>query len=272
MLTTYLDESGQESNDYVFIAGFLGNDDQWKQLAADWKNALGARKALHLSRLRWAYPKRVEKVLNRLGPIPHQCGLEPLFGGVRVSDYADLVKGTIDERLMAGYIAALYPLVIQMLKVVPPNERVEIVFEAQERYEPFVHSVLAKLMKGRSDYRFYAPDGSPKLASWRFASKESTIFFQPADFFAYALTQIYRDTKSEKSKLCMAICPEGEKSKAVGAVMTRNQVRNIIKLTRNLAALEMLSGRNLKPQTREEREQFNAMVREVVNGRPSEAK
>jgi hypothetical protein len=201
-------------------------------------------------------------VLNRLGPIPHQCGLQPLLGGVRVSDYEDLVKGAIEEKLIAGYMAALYPLVIQMLKVVPDNERVEIVFEAQDRYEPLVNVMLSNL--ARCDPQFFTKDGIPKLANWKFVPKDSTVLTQPSDYFAYAVTQIYRDKRSEKSKLCMPICPKGDQSEAVGAVMTRNQVRGIIQITRNLAALEALSGINLKPQTPEEREQFNTMVREFI--------
>jgi hypothetical protein len=264
VLTAYLDESGQESNAYVFIAGFLGNDEQWKKCAVDWKAALGARKALHMNRLRWAYPKKVEKVLNRLGPIPYQCGLEALLGGVRVGDYEDIVKGTLSEKLMTGYIAALYPLVIQMLKVVPSNERVEIVFEAQERYETLVHIVLTNLTKSREP-EFLTDDGLPKLANWSFASKASTMLTQPADFLAYAVTQIYRDSKSEKSRLCLPICPGGEKSTVIGAVMPRNQIRSVVQVTHTLVNLEKISGLNLKPQTPEQRSVFNKMVYQLTH-------
>lgn len=265
VLTAYLDESGQESNAYVFIAGFLGNDEQWRKCAEQWKAALGPRKGLHMSRLRWGHPRKVEKLLRRLGPIPHECGLEPLLGGVRVSDYEDLVKGTIDEQLMAGYIAALYPLVIQMLKVVPADERVEIVFESQDRYAPLVELMLRNLAKTR-DSQFLTSDGLPKLASWRFVPKSSTVLTQPADFFAYGVTQIYRDDKSEKSRLCMPIFPAGNHSEAVGKVMPRKQIRGIIEVTRLFNNLELISGLNLKPQTPEQRERFNTLIDELVNG------
>jgi hypothetical protein len=268
VLTAYLDESGQESTDYVFIAGFLGNDEQWKRCADDWRIGLGKRKGLHMKKLRWAYPKKIEKLLARLGPIPHNCGLKPLLGGVRVSDYQDLVGGDIRKKVMAGYMAALYPLVIQMLKVVPCDERVEIVFEAQDQYQASVNIMLSNLVK--CDPQFLTADGSPKLANWKFVPKDSTLLTQPADYFAYAVTQIYRDEHSEKTKLCMPICPDGPKSTAIGAVMTRHQVRGIVQLTHNLATLQALSGVNLHPRTSEEREQFNAMVREFISGRPHE--
>jgi hypothetical protein len=269
VLTAYLDESGQESNAYVFIAGFLGNDEQWNKCAEQWKAALGRRKGLHMNRLRWGQPRKVEKLLRRLGPIPHQCGLEPLLGGVRVSDYEDLVKGTIDEQLMAGYIAALYPLVIQMLKIVPSDERVEIVFESQDRYAPLVELMLSNFINV-SDSQLRTSEGLPKLASWRFVPKSATVLTQPADFFAYGVTQIYRDAKSEKSRLCMPIFPAGRHSKAVGKVMPRKQIRGIIELTHLFHNLEAISGLNLKPQTPEQRKRFNALVDDLVNGSSNE--
>jgi hypothetical protein len=263
VLTAYLDESGQESNAYVFIAGFLGNDDQWKKLAADWKVGLGKRKGLHMKKLRWAYPKKIEKLLNRLGPIPHQCELTPLLGGVRVSDYADLVEGTIHKKLIAGYMAALYPLVIQMLKIVPSDDRVEIVFEAQDQYEPHVNIMLSSLAK--CDPQFLTTEGLPKLANWKFVPKDRTLLTQPADYFAYAVTQIYRDKNSEKTKLCMPICPDGENSEAIGAVMKRNQVRGVVQVTQALLRLQKTWGLDLKPQTPQQRAVFNKKVDQLVN-------
>jgi hypothetical protein len=264
VLTAYLDESGQESKDYVFIAGFLGNDEQWKQFANDWKIGLGARHGLHMSRLRWAHPKKIEPLLKRLGPIPHNCGLEPLLGGVRVSDYDDLVKGTISEKLMAGYMTALYPLVIQMLKVVPSDERVELVFESQDRYEALVNSMLTNLCAVK-DPHFFMSDGiTPKLANWKFVPKSSTMLTQPADFFAYTATQLYRDENSVKSRLCMPICPKGNKSTAIGAVMKRRTVRRTIELTHLFAGFQQL-GIDLSPRTQEEREQFNELIYRLVN-------
>jgi len=265
VLTAYLDESGQESKDYVFVAGFLGNEGQWKQCAREWKLALGARHGLHMSRLRWANPKKIEPLLKRLGPIPHRCGLEPLLGGVRVKDYEDLVVGTPGAKVMAGYIAALYPLVIQMLKVVPPDERVELVFESQDRYESLVHTTLSNLITVK-DANFFMSDGvTPKLASWKFVPKSSTILTQPADFFAYTATQLYRDQKSVKSRLCMPICPNGNKSVAIGKVMERKVIRRTIELTHFFAAYQRASGINLAPITFEQRQQFNDMIYGLIN-------
>jgi hypothetical protein len=231
VLTAYLDESGQESTEYVFVAGFLGSDDQWKQLAQKWKDALEKRnrKALHMSDLRWSKPDRIRPLLESLGPIPYECGLEPVLGGVRVADYSDLTKGTIDELLMAGYISALYPLVIQALRWIPKNERLELVFEAQDRYEPFAHAMLSDIAN-QTHPELMTDDRRPKLANWRFVPKGSTVLTQPADYFAYALTQIYRDKKSEKSKLCSPIMRDGEKSKAIGWIFPREQVRRIMQI------------------------------------------
>src|SRR5216117_2373707 len=75
MLTAYVDESGHESPDWVIVAGLLGNDDQWKQLATDCRLALGNRKRFHMKSLRWKH-ERTKKLLQTLGPLPAKCGLQ----------------------------------------------------------------------------------------------------------------------------------------------------------------------------------------------------
>lgn len=227
--TAYLDESGHETKDRVFIAGFLGNEAQWKQLIPLWRTALGKRRALHMNELRWGHP-RTKKLLERLGPIPDECKLTPILGGVRVSDYEDLVAGTIDEKLLKGYIACLFPLVLQLLRVIPDDDRVELIFEKQKEYEPNADLVLSALVN-LMDERIpggRGTDGRPKLAKWSFVPKDSTILTQPADYFAYALQQVWRDKKSQKTEWCKPILNSGG-GEGVGGIMNRAEIRKTIK-------------------------------------------
>ncbi len=54
MLTAYLDESGHDSKDWMCLAGFLGNENQWKDCSEKWRIGLGPnRKSLHMRTLRW---------------------------------------------------------------------------------------------------------------------------------------------------------------------------------------------------------------------------
>src|SRR6266481_3768000 len=111
MLTAYLDESGHETKDWMFVAGFLGKENQWKELVPSWKEALGPqRKNLHMSDLRWN-KQATKDLLSRLGPIPYECKLQPVLAGVRMRDYEDLIEGTPAEKLLKGYLAAIIPLV-----------------------------------------------------------------------------------------------------------------------------------------------------------------
>ena len=99
MLTGYFDESGHQSKDHVIIAGFVGNESQWTSVAEAWNKGLGRRKTLHMSKLRgWSKP-HTGRLLERLGTIPKQFSLQPAMGGVRVSDYEDLIDGTPWEKL-----------------------------------------------------------------------------------------------------------------------------------------------------------------------------
>ncbi len=98
MLSAYVDETGQESKGLVFVSGFLGDIDAWKKCAAEWPGGFkgSQRKSLHLARFKFKF--QTEKtLLERLGPIPEGCGLKRVSGSVNVSDYADLVEGSVSE-------------------------------------------------------------------------------------------------------------------------------------------------------------------------------
>jgi hypothetical protein len=102
MMTAYVDESGHESANWMFIAGFLGSEDQWKDFVPKWKAALGPqRKSLHMNELRWNR-ECTKHLLARLGPVPQGSKLTPVFGGVKYGDYAELTAGTENEKPYTG--------------------------------------------------------------------------------------------------------------------------------------------------------------------------
>jgi hypothetical protein len=236
VLTAYLDESGHEGKEHVFIAGFIGNDEQWRECAKRWALGLGKKKSLHMNRLRWKN-QRTKKLLARLGPIPEGCGLQRVVGGVRVRDYEDLIVGTPAEKIAKGYYTALYPLVIRILRWVPADERVKLVFEEQREYEAYTGSVLSSLANG-PDPKWRTTDGLPKLAEWAFVPKGSTTLTEPSDYLAYALLQNYRDKTSERANWCMPILG-GLKFKAIGRVMRRMEIRALVVVTQMLVEKRM---------------------------------
>jgi hypothetical protein len=229
VLRAYLDESGHEGDGYVFLAGYLGNEDQWRNLASRWRAGLGQKKSFHAKKLRRS--AATERLLARLGPIPEEVGLTPLFGGVKVSDYFDLVRGTNAEKFSKGFNMALCPLVLKTLHFVPKDERVEFFFEQQNEYEFGVNQLLGWLSQCSSRELVNA-DGKSKIARWGFVPKDSTILTQPADYLSYALTQVYRDAGSKKSEWCRPILASGE---GVGMVMNRKEIRNIVRLSEKVS-------------------------------------
>jgi hypothetical protein len=232
MLTMYLDESGHETSSWMFVAGFIGNDEQWKELVPLWKAALGPqRRHLHVKELRFK-KDRDRRLLARLGPIPDQCGLTPVFGGVKCADYEDLVAGTPGEKLLKGYIACLYPLVINVLRAIPRNEHIEIVFERQDEYQSRTEHMLYALssIKNHNTECFFTEDGEQRLARWSFVSKSSTVLAEPADYFAYALRHVYHDKNSRRSKWCEPILKSGN-GEGPGAIITRDEIRAVLEQT-----------------------------------------
>jgi hypothetical protein len=103
-------------------------------------------------------------------PIPRDCGLRLCIGGVNVQDYDDLIIGTMAEKALKGYQAALTPMVIQVLRAVPPNDRIEFVFEQQREYEDAVAATIWFAAKTDLDYK-RTNEGLPKLANWYFVPK-----------------------------------------------------------------------------------------------------
>lgn len=223
----YLDESGHEGNGYVVIAGFMGDDDQWTACAQLWKGALLPRQSLHMSELRWQSKrnKRVRELLARLGPIPYLCGLVPVFGGVNVSDYSDLLLGPLTRRINKGYMLSLYTLVPYALSGLRGEERLKIVLEANDQYAamtPIVTLICDAFAKGLNNPIFTTPSGLPRLAGVEFVSKSSTVLTQPADYLAFSLLQQLRDHKSQKARWSTPILGDG---RGYGNFMSREEVR-----------------------------------------------
>lgn len=229
MLTAYVDETGHESTEHVIVAGFMGNDEQWKNLASEWRRGLGNRKAIHLKELRWRSKSnyRVRELLERLGPIPRQCGLIPVFGGVRVSDYADLLSGSLVKKINKGYLLCLYPLIARVLSTLQGEERLKLVCEENWQYEVFT-KVIELVCGAFAHSIFRTPSGLPRLAGIEFIPKASSSLTQPADYLAFAILQQHRDPTSLKARWTLPIIGDG---KGIGKFMGRAELRKGIKIT-----------------------------------------
>jgi hypothetical protein len=225
MLTAYLDESGHESGQHVVVAGFLGNDDQWDNLATAWAAGLGKRSGLHMNELRWHSKQnhRVKVLLETLGDIPYQCGVLPVFGGVNVADYSDLVSGTVVKKMYKGYLVSLLPLIAAAIIPLRGDERVRLVFEVQTHYE---WGTQLFGMVFRAFDQFQTPDGLPRLSGIEFIPKKSSCLTQPADYLAYAILQQHRDATSVKARWTLPILKDRY---AIGKFMTRNEIRPVMK-------------------------------------------
>ena len=167
--------------------------------------------------LRWKQP-RTERLLARLGPIPHAHGLKPVFGVVRVSDYVDLLEHPTEQVLVGGYLCALHPVIRQVLLAFPGTERIKWIFEEQEQYEPLVRLVFAN---------YELLNCKERCAGVEFVPKDSTSLTQPSDYLVYAQLQRMRDESSQKSKWCAPILqnlPSQEDS-----IIGRELIRYIVK-------------------------------------------
>jgi hypothetical protein len=240
MMRAYIDESGHEGKGWMFLAGYLGNCEQWKKFADAWNIGLGPqRKSLHMTDLRWNQD-RTKRLLERLGPIPEACGLTPILSGLRFGDYEDLISGTPAAKLLKGWLACHHPLVLQTLRVVPDDQRLELVFEEQREYQVYASMALAGDLAIPNHPWKRTREGKPKIAKWSFVPKGSTIMTDPADYLAFALREVWTDKNSKKSEWCRPILKSGQ---GIGKIYKRQEIRAAISSTLMLAAFRNITQR-----------------------------
>ena len=214
MIAVYLDESGQESKGHVVIAGFFGSQEQWDSFLPEWVKAVGCAR-FHAQTLRWnriATRKRVA----RLARIPYDHGLTPIRGAVYMPDYSDMFMDPVENVIVAGYVLALYPILIRLLESISSEERIKLVFEAQHRYEFSARKVFEN---------FTHLNARDRIAGIEFLPKEATALTQPADLLAFAELQRLRDPNSQKTEWCRPIL--GDKP-ILGEVLSRETIRNVL--------------------------------------------
>ena len=230
VLTAYVDESGQQQQqDFMFVAGYVGDEAAWRRVEAAWPSAIAPREHLHMKRLRFERESEREMIV-RVAAISRDCGLIPIFSGVRQADYSDLIRGTEEERRLAGYLICCFPLIIHTLRNIPKNERLELVCGRQDKYWPLADLAIAAIAKARYYPDILMDDGRHKLATWRAAPQgPEEGLTEIADAFCYALTQAYRDKTSLRAQWCQPILDAHEGG--YGQIFKRDEIRSLIEDT-----------------------------------------
>ncbi len=113
---------------------------------------------------------------------------------------------------------------------VPDDECIELVFDKQDHYEP----IALELLKRASEF-YRAKNGKPKLVKWGYIARDATILTQPADFYAYALAQHYKNPRSSRAQWCLPIL-SGRNLNPIGKILTKDEIREEISET--LAQIE----------------------------------
>ena len=210
----------------MFIAGHIGFESQWHGFAQAWNFALGPqRKRLHMRDLRWS-SNGTKKLLARLGPIPAQCGLKRLVGGVRVADYEDLIPGPKAQKALTGYACAVLAIgVTLVIGSIPEGEQYDLVFERQDRY--FVQARIALETLAKNPNPLYRnKNGQFKISNWSQASKESTALFDQADYLCYAFAHRHKAPQSQRALWTTSILESN--TDTIGRIMTRDEIREAV--------------------------------------------
>jgi hypothetical protein len=175
-----------------------------------------------MKELRWAKRDRVKKLLIRLGPIPHEAGLQAVVTTAAMSDYRDLIVGTEAERLFKAYIIALIDMIHLISDNIPPDDTFKLVLEVSERYSFNVRSLF------RATGKIVTPDGRKKLSSIESVDKGTTHLTEPADYLAFALLEQSRHPGSEKHLLCRPILENKKTALVRQREQSPDSVRNML--------------------------------------------
>jgi hypothetical protein len=225
MLTAYLDESFEgDKHGHAVIAGFLGNKESWEMLPHKWREALGDKESLHMKKLRWKEDRHKE-LLERLGSVPHACGLRPVYASIRVGEYINDLEDYSVREFTEGYFVALMGVASSILLALPKGERVEFIFESQIRYAAVREHALEIMSKNKA---IRGRRGRSALAKW--GSIPKSILLEPADYLAYAILQILIDKDSLKSRLCSPIL--NANPKPIGGRMSKEHVQHFLEFKR----------------------------------------
>jgi hypothetical protein len=201
MLTAYFDESMENGDGHVVVAGFMGNKSSWVRCVRIWRRVLKkhGRTSIHLKELRFNGDRHKE-LLSDLGKIPAQCGLRLIYGAVNVGAYKPAIAGTVMEVASAGYIFAFQIALLSALWKTPKGQRLEVVCEHQLEFNARRDNVCiaCSMMPAHQNL-----SGTSKLAKWSSVPK-STIL-EPSDFLAFAILKKLTESNGIKAKLCEPI-------------------------------------------------------------------
>jgi len=95
-----------------------------------------------------------------------------LIGSARKADYADLVNEswmTEEGKFFAAWVLCFAAILVEALKFIPANERLEVYFERQLQYERFA-SVVCGVVGEMPE--FALPNGRPKLIGCKSVDKD----------------------------------------------------------------------------------------------------
>jgi hypothetical protein len=203
MIFGYFDESCEDGDGYVIVAGFIGKKRSWKEYVRRWTEVLDGR-PLHMKTLRLGCKtaeRRWRQKFEILGAIPKEAGLRPFVGSVRTSDYRHLIKGTTADLVLAGYPVALIAMVDGILHSdLPRQNRIEFIFEQQVPFAVQRERAFA-FLRNFSGHK--AHHGKSRIA--KSSSIEKSILLEASDYLAYAVLYQFLDPNSQKAELTSPI-------------------------------------------------------------------
>lgn len=211
LLRAYLDESDHSGGPVCAVAGFIGGNDQWAAFDGEWLKAIHPKTSLHLKKLHLGSKAALKRreFLERVGAVPHSCGLVAVGTTMFRQDYLDFVKGNDWEEALDPYMACFQFNLAVMMDGLGQNQRLHIFLEDQRQFRGRIDALYEQVFKYRQT--------DPRLVGVSFLGKGQAIGFQAADYLAYHLAKDNADPNSQKAILTRPIKGQSGIGKRLGS-------------------------------------------------------
>jgi hypothetical protein len=232
-ITAYLDESQvTEETKHVVIAGFYGENANWDALGDGWMGALKprGRKSLHMTDLRWnsvGSEKKIKPLLEKLGSLPYEHKLTPIYGATKVNHFADLLKTDPEKAAFAGYIVCFSQILGKLCVHLPAHASLRVICEAQTKYQ----ELAGKMFHLVARWMAKKPE-NPWLDEFGTVPKGSTFMTEPADYLAFAIGKFLDENGTKKDSWCRPIFNGIDPNKIV-EVFNKEQAREATRIVQN---------------------------------------
>lgn len=201
ILHAYFDEHGHDGSSVYAIAGYVGTDEQWSTFTEKWSSTLERHYAFgpfHMVEFEasdidkksqfhgWSKDQK-DALAKELFPLIPDSGVRGLGQAILMDAFNGLSENA-QQRLRDPYWVCFHNCIERLLKDIPEDDKVDLVFDRKDKYTG----------EALDRYRFLKDDWLPpaqakKLVGCAFRDDDIIIPLQAADVLVYETGKLFEN-------------------------------------------------------------------------------